>query len=469
MLGFLIYIERGGNMTIAAISTAVGESGIGIIRMSGKKSIEIGKKVFKGSFENINETNNRKLIYGHIIDDEKDEVVDEVLIAFMKGPGTYTREDMVEIYCHGGIISVRKTLELLLDKGARLAEAGEFTKRAFLNGRLDLSQAEAVIDMINAKTDKSFETSLDQLEGSLSKKINEIRDILLQMVAHVEVSIDFSDQDIEEVTYEELESQGQRVKDEIEKLIATSDKGKILREGLNTVILGKPNVGKSSLLNAVLRENRAIVTDVPGTTRDIIEEYINIDGIPLKIIDTAGIRITEDVVEKIGVDKAKGTINSADLVVAVFDISKELTPEDYEIIHLTRKKKSIVLLNKTDLKPKYDEEYIKQLVGDRQIISTSITEGIGVEQLENAIKEMFYGGEIEVEGSTMITNVRHKDLLVKALENISQALNDIKYNVPIDCIEVDLKSCWENLGGISGDTIDEDILDKIFSEFCIGK
>ena len=266
-----------------------------------------------------------------------------------------------------------------------------------------------------------------------------------------------------------LKVEDKRVKDEIEKLIATSDKGKILREGLNTVILGKPNVGKSSLLNAVLRENRAIVTDVPGTTRDIIEEYINIDGIPLKIIDTAGIRITEDVVEKIGVDKAKGTINSADLVVAVFDISKELTPEDYEIIHLTRKKKSIVLLNKTDLKPKYDEEYIKQLVGDRQIISTSITEGIGVEQLENAIKEMFYGGEIEVEGSTMITNVRHKDLLVKALENISQALNDIKYNVPIDCIEVDLKSCWENLGGISGDTIDEDILDKIFSEFCIGK
>lgn len=467
--GFLIYSERGGNMTIAAISTAVGEAGIGIVRMSGKKSIEIGKMVFKGSLEDNDKKNNRKLLYGHIVDHKKDEIVDEVLIAFMRGPGTYTREDMVEIYCHGGIISVRKVLELLLSKGARLAERGEFTKRAFLNGRLDLSQAEAVIDMINAKTDKSFETSLDQLEGSLSKKIHEIRNILLEMVAHVEVSIDFPEDDIEEVTYEDLERQGNTVKREIEKLIATSDKGKILREGLNTVILGKPNVGKSSLLNAVLRENRAIVTDVPGTTRDIIEEYINIDGIPLKIIDTAGIRITEDVVEKIGVDKAKGTINSADLVIAVFDISKELTPEDFEIISLTRKKKSIVLLNKTDLEPKYDIEYFRNLVGDRVILTTSMTEGVGIEELEDAIREMFYGGELEIEGDTVITNVRHKDLLEKALENISQAIIDIKYNVPIDCIEVDLRNCWENLGGISGDTIDEDILDKIFAEFCIGK
>lgn len=455
-------------MTIAAISTAVGESGIGIVRMSGKDSIEIGEKIFKASFEDVNEKNNRKLIYGHIVGNE-DELIDEVLIAFMRAPGTYTREDMVEVYCHGGIIAVRKVLELILKKGARPAERGEFTKRAFLNGRLDLSQAEAVIDMISAKTDKSYQASLDQLEGSLSKKIDEIRSVLLEMVAHVEVSIDFPDEDIEEVTYEELEESGKKVKNEIEKLIATADKGKILREGLNTVILGKPNVGKSSLMNAVLRENRAIVTDIPGTTRDIIEEYINIDGIPLKIIDTAGIRITEDIVEKIGVDKAKGTISSADLVIAVFDISKELTPEDYEIIHLTQKKKSIVLLNKTDLQPKYDIDYLKNLVGDKQIINTSITEGIGIEQLENSIREMFYGGEIEIESDTMITNIRHKDLLEKALENISQAITDIKYKVPIDCIEVDLKSCWENLGGISGDTIDEDILDKIFAEFCLGK
>ncbi len=470
LLGFYyIYIERGGSMTIAAISTAVGESGIGIVRMSGKDAIKIGLEVFKGNLEELEEKDNKRLLYGHIVDDEEDEIIDEVLIAFMKAPGTYTREDMVEIYCHGGIIAVRKTLELLLKKGARMAEAGEFTKLAFLNGRLDLSQAEAVIDMIKAKTDKSYETSLDQLEGSLSKRIAEIRAILLEMIAHVEVSIDFSDQDIEEVEYEDLEKSGIEVKEEIEKLIKTFDKGKILREGLNTVILGKPNVGKSSLLNAVLRENRAIVTDIPGTTRDIIEEYISIDGIPLKIIDTAGIRITEDVVEKIGVDKAKGTINDADLVIAVFDISKELTPEDYEIISLTSKKKSIVLLNKTDLEPKYDIEYLKSLVGNRQIITTSITEGVGIDELENAIRDMFYAGEVEIEGDAMITNIRHKELLMKSLENISQAINDIKYNVPIDCIEVDLRSCWENLGGISGDTIDEDILDKIFAEFCIGK
>lgn len=457
-------------MTIAAISTAVGEAGIGIVRISGKKSLDIANKIFKGKIvENLNEKNNRKLVYGHIVDDEKNQIVDEVLIAFMKAPNTYTREDMVEIYCHGGIISVRKVLELVIKKGARLAEAGEFTKKAFLNGRLDLSQAEAVIDMIKSKTDKSFETSLDQLEGSLSNKINEIRNILLEMVAHVEVSIDFPDQDIEEVTYEDLEKSGLKVKTEIEKLIKTFDKGKILRDGLNTVILGKPNVGKSSLLNAVLRENRAIVTDIPGTTRDIIEEYINIDGIPLKIIDTAGIRITEDIVEKIGVDKAKGTINSADLVIAVFDISKELTPEDYEIINLTRKKKSIVLLNKTDLEPKYDIQYLKNLVGDKKIITTSIAKGVGIEELENAIKDIVYSGEVEIESDAMITNVRHKDLLEKSLETISQAINDIKYSVPIDCIEVDLKNTWEYLGGISGDTIDEDILDKIFAEFCIGK
>lgn len=457
-------------MTIAAISTAVGEAGIGIVRMSGNKSLDIANNIFKGKVvEDLSSLNSRKLTYGHIIDKENGLLIDEVLIAFLKGPGTYTREDMVEVYCHGGIISVKKILELVLRQGARPAEPGEFTKRAFLNGRLDLSQAEAVIDMINAKTDKSYEASLEQLEGSLSKKINEIRNILLKMIAHVEVSIDFSDQDIEEVTYEELENDAIKVKEEIEKLLMTFDKGKILREGLNTVILGKPNVGKSSLLNAVLRENRAIVTDVPGTTRDIIEEYINIDGIPLKIIDTAGIRITEDVVEKIGVNKAKSAINSADLVIAVFDISKELTPEDYEIINLTRKKKSIVMLNKTDLKAKYDKEYLQSLVGDRQIISTSITEGVGIEDLEKSLKDMFYSGEVEIYNNTMVTNVRHKDLLLKSQENISQAINDIRYKVPIDCIEVDLKSTWEHLGGISGDTIDEDILDKIFREFCIGK
>ncbi len=323
--------------------------------------------------------------------------------------------------------------------------------------------------MIRAKTDKSFETSLDQLEGSLSRKIKEIRNILLEMIAHVEVSIDFPDEDIEEVTYEDLEKSGNKVREELEKLLSTADRGKILRDGLNTVILGKPNVGKSSLLNAVLRENRAIVTDIPGTTRDIIEEYVNIDGIPLRIIDTAGIRNTDDIVEQIGVDKAKETVEKADLIIAVFDASRELSDEDYEIIELIKDKKSIILLNKTDLSTKYDESYLKSIINNREVITTSITSGVGVDLLEKSIKNMFYSGEVEVYSDTMVTNVRHKNQLVKALENITQAIEDIRGNVPIDCIEVDLKNCWENLGEISGDTIGEDILDKIFSEFCIGK
>lgn len=457
-------------MTIAAISTAVGEAGIGIVRISGKNALSIANAIFKGNkVEELSKDLNRKLVYGHIIDRKNDQLVDEVLISFMKGPHTYTREDMVEVYCHGGIISVRKVLELMLNNGARLAEPGEFTKRAFLNGRLDLSQAEAIIDMIRAKTDKSFEASLEQLEGSLSRKINEIRNILLEMIAHVEVSIDFPDEDIEEVTYEDLEKSGNKVKEEIENLLSTADRGKILRDGLNTVILGKPNVGKSSLLNAILRENRAIVTDIPGTTRDIIEEYVNIDGIPLRIIDTAGIRNTEDLVEQIGVDKARETVEKADLVIAVFDVSRELSDEDYEIIQLIKHKKSIVLLNKTDLPSKYSLTDLLSLLKDKEIIKTSITSNIGVDLLEKSIKSMFYSGDVEIYSDAIITNVRHKNQLVKALENIKEALEDIRGNVPIDCIEVDLKNCWENLGEISGDTIGEDILDKIFAEFCIGK
>lgn len=456
-------------MTIAAISTAVGESGIGIVRISGKNALDIGLEIFKGNKSNEITENNRKLLYGNIVDNINNKIIDEVLISFMKGPFTYTREDMVEVYCHGGIISVRKVLELILTKGARLAEPGEFTKRAFLNGRLDLSQAEAIIDMIKAKTDKSFEASLNQLEGSLSNKIKEIRNVLLKMIAHVEVSIDFPDQDIEEVTYEELLNDGKTIKYEIEKLIATSDRGKILREGLNTVILGKPNVGKSSLLNAILRENKAIVTDIPGTTRDIIEDYVNIDGIPLKIVDTAGIRDTEDLVEKIGVDKTKETVEKADLVIAVFDASREISIEDREIIDLIKNKKAIILLNKIDLSNNLSKEDLLEIIKVDNIITTSVKEGIGIDVLEGYIKDMFYNGEVEVFGDVMVTNVRHKSQLIKSLDNINSAIDDIENNVPIDCIEVDLKNCWENLGEISGDTIGEDILDRIFSEFCIGK
>ncbi|MGM0396138.1 MAG: tRNA uridine-5-carboxymethylaminomethyl(34) synthesis GTPase MnmE [Bacillota bacterium] len=454
--------------TIAAISTAVGEAGIGIVRMSGRDSLEIAKAVFmRTNNQEINPKDNKKLLYGHIMDNET--VIDEVLVAFMNEPYTYTRENMVEIYCHGGIIPVKKTLELLLKKGAKLAEPGEFTKRAFLNGRLDLSQAEAVIDIIKSKTEKSYDVSLNQLEGSLSREVEEIRKILLGMIAHIEVSIDFPEDDIEEVTYDDLTRDGNKVKSRIEKLLATSGKGKILRDGLNTVILGKPNVGKSSLLNAVLRENRAIVTEIPGTTRDIIEEYVNIDGIPLKIMDTAGIRHTDDLVEKIGVDRAKETLEKADLIIAIFDISRSLTDEDHHVIELIKDKKTIVLLNKTDLPNEYDEELFREYFDASQIINTSMIKGVGIDELENAIRAMFYDGDIQMDSGMIITNIRHKNQLERSMENIVSVLNDLSKEIPLDCLEVDLRSCWENLGEITGESITEDILDKIFSEFCIGK
>jgi len=454
--------------TIAAISTAMGESGIGIVRLSGKESINICNNIFIGNKEKtLKDAKNRELTYGYIVDGG--EKVDEVLIASMKGPYTYTREDMVEIYCHGGIVPVRRILELVLENGARLADKGEFTKRAFLNGRLDLSQAEAVMDLIKAKTDESYDMSLNQLEGKLSKEVNNIRDILLNILAHIEVSIDFSDEDIEEINCKNLESQAKLVEEKIDKLLSTENRGRILRDGLNTVILGKPNVGKSSLLNAILRENRAIVTDIPGTTRDIIEEYVNIDGIPLKIIDTAGIRNTENIVEQIGVDRAKDMVDKADLIIAVFDASESLTEEDFHIIEIIRDKDAIILLNKSDLPNKYGEEDLQNLLPDKNIITTSIANEIGIDVLENSIKEMFYSGEIELDNDPMITNIRHKNQLLKAKENISDAIDSIRSGMPLDCIEVDIKNCWDNLGEITGHGIGEDILDRIFSEFCIGK
>lgn len=456
--------------TIAAISTSIGEAGIGIVRMSGRESIEIANKIFRGkNVEDLKDAENRKLTYGHIVDPEDDQIVDEVLIACLREPYTYTRENMVEIYCHGGVVAVKKILELALNHGARLAEPGEFTKRAFLNGRLDLAQSEAVIDVIRAKTDKSLQVSLNQLEGSLSAKVKDIMGILLEMLAHINATIDFSEDDLEDLDYEALEKKGLQVENQIKKLLDTADRGKILRDGLNTVILGKPNVGKSSLLNAILRENRAIVTNIPGTTRDIIEEFINIDGIPLKIVDTAGIRETENLVEKIGVDRAREMVNKADLIITVFDISKPLTEEDHEIIELIKDKDAIILLNKTDLPSHFDANHLKDLLPDKKIINTSIKNNLGVYELEEEIKNMFYSGQLDIESDVVVTNLRHKNQLVKALKNIEDSLEAIRLNLPLDCIEVDVKSCWENLGEISGDTISEDILDKIFSEFCIGK
>ncbi|WP_100065414.1 tRNA uridine-5-carboxymethylaminomethyl(34) synthesis GTPase MnmE [Miniphocaeibacter massiliensis] len=453
--------------TIAAISTATGEAGIGIVRLSGKDSIEIGKKIFRPMNNlKIDEIENKKMKYGHIYDGET--LIDEVLIVFMKGPNTYTREDIVEIYTHGGVISVKKVLNTALKNGATLAENGEFTKRAFLNGRLDLSQAEAVIDMIKAKTDKAYEVSISQLEGSLKNEIKKYRDGLLNLLAHVEYSINFTEDGQEELDNSVIIKDGEEILKSLKKLYNSSNKGKIIRDGINTTIIGKPNVGKSSLLNKLAKVNKAIVTDIPGTTRDVIEEYIDIDGIALKINDTAGIRDTEDVVEKIGVDKSLDFAQTADLIIAIFDLSKELDEEDKTVLDLLKDRKSIVLLNKSDLENKLDLNSLK-IDENIPVIEISIKNNIGIETLENTISEMFVKGDIVSSNETLVTNIRHQNILERAIEHLEYSVNDMKTGIPIDCLEVDLRDAWEILGEITGETIEDDVLDKIFKDFCIGK
>ena len=454
--------------TIAAIATAPGEGGIGIIRISGEKSLQVAQSIFKSkSGKMIKDYNARTLIYGTVVDNEK--VIDEVLVAYMKGPNSYTAEDVIEINCHGGFISVKKILELILSKGVRLAEAGEFTKRAFLNGRIDLSQAEAVIDVIKSKTDKAQEVAQNHLEGALAKKIRSLRNNVTEVLAQLEVSIDFSDEDVEDVTYKEIEDKSLALRDEIKKLYDSAESGKILRDGLKTVIIGKPNVGKSSLLNSILGENRAIVTEIAGTTRDVIEEFVNIKGIPLKIVDTAGIRETEDIVEKIGVQKSKESIDSADLVIIVLDSSKPLTDEDLEILESAKSKKTIVLLNKMDLEPQIELEKIEEFVNSEDIIKISALKHQGIEELQDKIEAMVYHGSVKNSSNLMITNSRHKDALFKAYESINDAISAIEQRMPYDFIEVDFKNIWDYLGYINGDTVREDLLDTIFANFCIGK
>lgn len=454
--------------TIAAIATAPGEGGIGILRISGEKSLKVAEEIFKSmSGKSIKEYNKRTLIYGNIVDDEN--VIDEVLLVYMKGPNSYTGEDVIEINCHGGFISVKKILELILSKDIRLAEAGEFTKRAFLNGRIDLSQAEAVIDVIKAKTDIAHEVAQNQLEGSLSKRIRELRDKVTEILAHVEVAIDYPEEDIEHITYQTLKEKTDELKKEIKKLYDTAESGKILREGLKTVIVGKPNVGKSSLLNSILGENRAIVTDIPGTTRDVIEEFVNIKGIPLKIVDTAGIRDTDDIVEKIGVEKSKESFTSADLIIMVLDASRKLSEEDIEILENLRDKQTIVLLNKNDLKQEIEEEKILKYVENNSIIKISALQQEGIEELQDKIESMVYKGSVKNNSSLVVTNSRHKDALNKAYKSATDALIALEQSMPFDFVEVDLKNIWDYLGYINGDTVTEDLLDNIFHNFCIGK
>lgn len=454
--------------TIAAIATAPGEGGIGIIRISGADSIAIASSIFKPFYkENLLDYPNRSLVYGNIVD--SDRVIDEVLIARMEGPNSYTAEDVVEINCHGGFISVKKILELVLKKGARLADPGEFTKRAFLNGRIDLSQAEAVIDIINAKTDQSHDIAQTQLEGALSQKVRSLRNMITEVLAQVEVAIDYPEEDIEFITYKELTDKTSQIQKEVVKMYETSDTGKILREGLKTAILGKPNVGKSSLMNWILGENRAIVTEIAGTTRDVIEEFVNIKGIPLKIVDTAGIRETDDIVEKIGVEKSRDHMKSSDLVLVVLDSSRELEEDDLEILDAINPQKTLVLINKIDLESRLDMDKVKEYIAKDNIIPISAMENKGLESIHDKIEAMVYEGRVSNKGDVMITNTRHKDAIYKAMNSINDAIKGLEDYMSYDFIEVDLKDAWDSLGFINGDTVTEDLLDTIFKNFCIGK
>lgn len=459
-----MYIED----TIAAIATAPGESSIGIVRISGSGSLDIASRIFtpKKSGRTLSD-NVRKLLYGTISDGEK--TIDEVLICYMKAPHSFTGEDVVEINCHGGYIAVKKILSLVLKNGARPAQRGEFTKRAFLSGRIDLSQAEAVIDIIKAKTDVSMEMAQKQLSGHLSQKVKSVRDQITMSLAKITVAIDFPEEDEPEVTYEELSLIVTQVKEDLEALLHTFDRGRILRDGLKTVIVGKPNVGKSSLLNAILRESRAIVTDIAGTTRDVIEEYVNIGGVPLKIVDTAGIRDTEDVVEKIGVERSVASMESADLCIAVLDSSQKLSEEDIRILSQVRDKKVIVLLNKADLPAAVDEKMVREYAGEKKVIAISAKQNIGIEKLERFIEEMIYAGEVEAENEVTLNNLRHKNALEQAVSSCEDAIAGLTDNLPLDILETDFRDIWDDLGLITGESVSEDLLDTIFREFCIGK
>lgn len=454
--------------TIAAIATAMSNSGIGIVRISGENAINIADKIYrsKDQKKRLIEVSSHTVHYGFIVDGE--EVIDEVMVIVMKAPNTYTREDTVEIDCHGGILVVKSVLETVIKYGARCAEPGEFTKRAFLNGRIDLSQAEAVIDVINSKSEFALKNSVSQLNGAVYKRIKDIRDIIIYNIAFIESALD----DPEHISIEGYSKKLDSICDDLlrslEKLIVSADKGKILKEGINTVIVGKPNAGKSSLLNSLVGEEKAIVTNIAGTTRDIIEESINIGGINLNIIDTAGIRDTNDTVEQIGVERAKKYANSADLIIYVVDSSTELDSNDESILELLRDKKAIILLNKTDLLAKTTSEILKEKT-DSIIIPVSIKEEKGLDALENTIKDMFISGDIEFNDEIYITNVRQKALIKEAFESISLVKKSIDDNMPEDFYSIDLTSAYEALGMVIGEAVEDDLVNEIFSKFCMGK
>lgn len=454
--------------TIAAVATAYGEGGIGIIRISGEKALSILEEVFEFAGE-TSQIVNRRMTYGRIVDRENEQIIDEVLAIYMKGPKTYTAEDVVEINCHGSMVSLRKTLALVLRKGARLAEPGEFTKRAFLNGRLDLSQAEAVIDIIKAKTDRSFDVAMSQLEGALSLRVTEIRQKLLDLLVDITVNIDYPDEDIEELTYDKIEENILLIGEMIEKLLSTADTGRMIREGIRVAIVGKPNVGKSSLMNSLLRETRAIVTEIPGTTRDTIEEAISIRNIPVYLVDTAGIRETSDEVERLGIERSKAAFNEADFIIFIMDGSSAISDEDREIASYLDGRDSVVLINKNDLERGFTNDDVRELVNDPVIIETSLINNEGIEEIENHIEELVYGGELSQHDSTMVNNVRHIELLKQSRDSLRDAMEITLAREALDFIEVDVRNAYDLLGEITGETVSDDIINEVFARFCLGK
>lgn len=451
--------------TITAISTPLGEGAIGIVRLSGTDAVAIANKVFKG--KNLETVDSHTLNYGHVIDPAADgKIIDEVMVSVMRAPKTFTREDVIEINTHGGIAVTNEVLQLLIRHGARMAEPGEFTKRAFLNGRIDLTQAEAVMDVIRAKTDKAMNNAVKQLDGSLSQLINQTRQEILETLAQVEVNIDYPEyDDVEEATTAIIREKTNEFQQLLQHLLQTAKRGKILREGISTAIIGRPNVGKSSLLNNLLREEKAIVTDIEGTTRDVIEEYVNINGVPLKLIDTAGIRETEDVVEKIGVERSRKALSEADLVLLVLNASEPLTDQDRQLLEISKDSRRIVLLNKTDLPERIEKAELPE-----DAIAISVLENKNISAIEDKINEFFFDNASAIEqDATYLSNSRHISLIEQAIASLQAVNEGLAMGMPVDLLQVDLTRCWEILGEITGDAAPDELITQLFSQFCLGK
>lgn len=455
--------------TIAAISTAVGESGIAVIRVSGPEAIAEVGALFR-SKKPLTDVESHTVHYGFIIHPKTQEKLEEVLVSVFRAPRSFTTEDVVEISTHGGIISVKRVMDLLLlQPNIRLAEPGEFTKRAFLNGRIDLSQAEAVIDLIRSKSDRAFSVALKQVEGDLSRKITALRHTLVETLAHIEVNIDYPEHDVESMTTQFIKTKCTEVTEGIDQLLKTANQGKILREGITTAIVGRPNVGKSSLLNALARENKAIVTDIPGTTRDVIEEYVTINNIPLKLLDTAGIRETIDVVEQIGVERSKAAVNEADLILLVLNNAELLHEDEIHLMEQLRGRQTIVLLNKIDLPQQLNREVVSRYFPEEAIVELSVKTEEGLDYLEEAISKLFFGGQLESGDLTYVSNVRHIALLNKAKQSLADAYEAADTGIPIDILQIDVRLAWEQLGEVIGDAAPDALIDQIFSQFCLGK